>query len=385
MFYRQIIYLSLTGLIIGCAGSNISQDIDSDIEKSFKIDEAKLEKFKVKKKVEVKPEPRVDNRSKEENVEKPREKSSQKVTSQSKKASKPNQINLKVKSTDTKNDSNNQELTKLRDQKKEVPKKLKRPEDNLDYPKTFRKYNQKYKKYWDDFSPVFYPGEMFKYEISWSIFKAGTATIETLNGLQLGNKDVYSIKATMESADYFENIYKLKNSLVTYIEKESFFPMKYELKQRESSQSVDDLQLFDEEELKTNFYYKRIKEGKTKIKNEEKYIPRYFTDSFSALYFVRGMPLKVGLKFGFPMVTRTKVWLLKAEVESIENIDVLGKKVEAYKIKAVTQFPGVLKKRGDINFWYSADEQRRLLRFEAKIKIGSVKGELIEFRPGVKN
>ena len=59
----------------------------------------------------------------------------------------------------------------------------------------------------------------------------------------------------MESAEYFENIYKLNNTLTTYISKENFFPIKYEMRQRESGQNVDDVQLFDEKELKTYFYY----------------------------------------------------------------------------------------------------------------------------------
>jgi hypothetical protein len=114
----------------------------------------------------------------------------------------------------------------------------------------------------------------------------------------------------------------------------------------------------------------------------EKYIPGLFQDSYSSLYFVRGLPLSIGDQYEFPVVTRGKVWLLTLKVEKKEKIDVNGKEVEAFRINAETRFPGVLKKKGDIIFWYSTDSLRRLLKFNAKIKLGSVEGELVEFTPG---
>ncbi|WP_081653298.1 DUF3108 domain-containing protein [Bacteriovorax sp. DB6_IX] len=63
-------------------------------------------------------------------------------------------------------------------------------------------------------------------------------------------------------------------------------------------------------------------------------------------------------------------------------MDFLGKQVKAHKIKAETKYPGVLKKSGDIIFWLSADERRVPLKLEAKIKIGSVKASIIDYKKG---
>ena len=62
----------------------------------------------------------------------------------------------------------------------------------------------------------------------------------------------------------------------------------------------------------------------------------------------------------------------------------MGKWTKAIKVKAETHYPGVLKKKGDIVFWFSNDENRALLKFEAKVKIGAVTGEIKEFFPGRK-
>ena len=66
-----------------------------------------------------------------------------------------------------------------------------------------------------------------------------------------------------------------------------------------------------------------------------------------------------------------------------EIISVNGNDINAHRLKAETHFPGVLQKSGDINFWYSADESKKLVKFQAKIKIGSILGELVEYKPGI--
>ena len=374
---KLIVILSL--FLIGCAGSNILDDNNSevDLEKVFKLKKDKLDQFSVVKKakeIEKTDESHLQDSpsQKRENEKEIEEKKTRSTNKSVKKEKKSKSLKKKIQSEEKKVE------------KKEVKTVTQNPELNKDYPKAFRKYNEKYAKFWRAQKPLLMSGEKFTFDISWTIFRAGTATIELVDDIEVAGEDAFMLQAKLESAEYFENIYKLNNTLSTYIKKENFFPIKYEMKQRESGQIVDDVQLFDEKELKTYFYYKRLKEGKTKEKSEEKYIPRYFTDSFSALYFVRSLPLRVGYKFGFPMVTRTKVWLLKAEVVGVGNIDVMDQKISAYKVKAVTQFPGVLKKRGDILFWFSNDSKKRLLRFEAKVKIGSVKGELIDYHAGNK-
>ena len=107
-------------------------------------------------------------------------------------------------------------------------------------------------------------------------------------------------------------------------------------------------------------------------------------DSFSALFFVRGLDMVKGKAYRFPVVTRGKIWILAMEIMEYEKIDVLGKEIDAIKIKAETRFHGALKKKGDIVFWFSNDQYKRMLRFEANIKIGSVKGVLVEETLGSK-
>lgn len=253
-----------------------------------------------------------------------------------------------------------------------------------DYPEEFKAYDAKSKVLWEKFKPIFNPGEQSIMAVTYLGVTAGHITIQSKEITTLNNKPAYHFYARFKSSDSYRYFYWLDDRLDSYVEKQTFLPMKYSLIQREKKQNVDDLQLFDFKKAVTLNWYKRVKEGSNKDEKGETKIPLYAQDSFSALQFVRGLPLVKGDIYELPVVTRGKFWILKAEVMGEETTSVSGKDMKAIKIKAETNFPGVLKKSGDINFWYGADSDRRLLKFQAKIKLGSLYGEVVEFTPGTK-
>lgn len=252
-----------------------------------------------------------------------------------------------------------------------------------DYPDDFKKYDQHSKSVWELFRPKFYKGEQSIMAISYLGVTAGYITITSKGVTKIGGRDAYDYYARFKSKEAYRYFYWLDDYLETFVDKENFVPIKYSLVQREKIQNVDDLQLFDTKKLKNYTWYKRVKVNSNKDEKKEVYIPRYVQDSFSGLQFVRGLPLNIGDKYEFPVTTRAESWLLKMEVAGIEELSVGDKDVKAIKIKAETHFPGVLQKSGDIVFWFAADEVRRLLKFQAKVKLGSIYGDLVEYRPGV--
>ncbi|MBC7540318.1 MAG: DUF3108 domain-containing protein [Bacteriovorax sp.] len=252
-----------------------------------------------------------------------------------------------------------------------------------DYPQILKDYDNVSKSIWDKFKPMFFPGEQSIMAISYLGVTAGYITISSKDIVKLGDKTTFHYFARFKSKDAYRYFYWLDDTIETFVEKNQFLPVKYSLIQREKKQNVDDLELFDFKKLKTFHWYKRVKEGNNKDQKIENYISRFTQDSFSALQFVRGLPLQKGDLYDFPVVTRGEPWLLKIEVMGEETISVNGTDIKAFRLKAETHFPGVLQKSGDINFWYSADETRKLVKFQAKVKIGSIYGELVEYKPGV--
>lgn len=253
------------------------------------------------------------------------------------------------------------------------------------YPEDFKKYDTKSKEAWSKFKPEFYHGEQTIMSVSFLGVTAGFITILSKEVVALNNKLAYHYYARFKSSEAYRYFYWLDDKIDSFVEKETYLPMKYSLVQREKKQDVDDLQIFDFKKMMTYHWYKRVKKDSNKEENLEQEIPRLAQDSFSALQFVRGLPLVQGNIYEFPVITRGKFWLLKVEIMEEENIEIMGKKTPAIKIRAETNFPGVLKKSGDIFFWYGKDPERRLLKFQAKVKIGSITGKMIEYKPGIRD
>lgn len=257
--------------------------------------------------------------------------------------------------------------------------------DLTEYPEEFVKYDEISKPVFDLYTPGLHEDEKFVFEVSYLGITAGYITLKNNGIKKIADKEVYHLSARMISAKYYNMIYRLDDILHSFVVRESFLPIKHMLNQNESGKVIDDLQLFDHDAKKTFTFYKKIKDSKVTQKKVDVFIPTYFQDSFSGLYFMRTLPLdKIGIEYNYPIVTRGKIWILKSRVDAFETIEVMGKKYPAIRIKAETQFPGVLSKRGDIVFWYSNDERKLLLKFSAKIKIGSVSGEVIEYKAGGK-
>ncbi len=256
--------------------------------------------------------------------------------------------------------------------------------DELIYPEEFEEYDRRSKAIWDKFEPNSYTNEVFVFRISYLGLNVGTVQLRTEPMTRVAGRDVFHFRAHMRSARYYRFIYELDDRLETYVDARTFLPVRYTLIQRESGQDVDDLQLFDYENLETHVFFKRVREDRVTEREETHPIPNYMQDSFSSLYFVRGLPLEVGDRYEFPVVTRGRLWLIELNVEKKEQIRVGGRWTDAIKINAVTRFPGVLERRGDINFWYSDDEVRRPLQFQADVRIGSIRGELIDYTPGTR-
>lgn len=390
-------YIPILIFVLSCSSTKESlffEKMDTDIEKSFEKDDKSLEKFSVQEVidpiVEKAPAEKVENT---QVVEKANKKvKGHKDNKDNKVANKNERDKTKVatkqnpqKTTPKLDKKKSDLLSKVKSQVAQELQEKKLQEKPLpeDYPKQFIEYDKKAEGVWDIFKPKVFLDEAHIFEVSYLGITAGTIRIETRKPVKIADEPAYHFKVLLKSADYYNYIYKLNDTLESYVRIRDFMPLKYKLVQRESGQEVDDLQVFDYETQKTTFWYRKLKKGKEKKEKKEKYIPHYFQDSFSGLQFVRGLPLKLGEKYQFPIVTRTKVWIMTLEiVNTLDKITVAGQTFSAIKIKAETHFPGVLKKRGDIIFWFSNDEYRRLLKFEAKIKIGSVKGHLVKYEKG---
>jgi hypothetical protein len=248
-----------------------------------------------------------------------------------------------------------------------------------DYPVGLVTLNAKAEKTWKSYQPNHMIGEKIILDIHYLGMTVGKIMVTNNGKKMINGKEVWHFHSRFKSAPFYSNIYELDDTVDTYVTTDQFLSIRYSLIQRESKQDVDDLQLHDRDQMKTFWFYKQ-KKSDGSIKNKEKngFIPFYSIDPFSILFFYQGLPLKDGDAFEIPVINKSKILVLKSQVEGREVIETEKGKQRAIRVHATTQYTGETLKSGDLYFWFSDDSRRILLKAQAKIKIGSVTADIVK-------
>lgn len=246
----------------------------------------------------------------------------------------------------------------------------------LNYPKEYIELNEKMKKTFSNFNPVFVQGEKLYMDINYLGVSTGKIIISTKPMTRLSGVKAYHFNARLQTSKFYSYLYELDDQIDTYVDSQSFVPLKFSLIQRESGQDIDDLQLFDHQSMRGFNFYKRVKKKKVKKKKGEFFIPKYFQDPLSLIYFIRGLDFQNKKEYFIPFFNKGELKTFKVKILGSEKIETnIGEKM-AYKIRASSDYSGDTIKSGDMTFWFSKDKERNFLKFKAKIKIGSVSGEV---------
>lgn len=246
-----------------------------------------------------------------------------------------------------------------------------------DYPKEILATNAKGQKVWSQYKPNHNEGDKVFLNINYLGMTVGKIMAMNRGKKMVNGKEVWHFHARFKSAPFYSNIYELDDTVDTFVDTEQFLSMKFTLVQRESKQNVDDLQLFDRDQMKLFWFFKRQKtDGEPKNKQGENYIPYFSIDPFSIMYLYQGLPLKNGDIYEIPVINKDKVLLMRSRVVGREKIETEFGIKDAIRLQATTQYTGETFKSGDMTFWFSDDNKRSLLKAQAKIKLGSVTAEI---------
>ncbi len=248
-----------------------------------------------------------------------------------------------------------------------------------DYPVGLVNLNARAEATWKSYKPNHVIGEKIFLDIHYLGMTVGKIMVTNNGKKMINGKEVWHFHSRFKSAPFYSNIYELDDTVDTYVTSDQFLSIRYSLIQRESKQDVDDLQLHDRDQMKTFWFYKQKKsDGTVRNKQKNAFIPFYSIDPFSILFFYQGLPLKNGDNFEIPIINKSKILVLKSEVEGREEIETEKGKKRAIRVHATTQYTGETLKSGDLYFWFSDDSRRILLKAQAKIKIGSVTADIVK-------
>ena len=105
-------------------------------------------------------------------------------------------------------------------------------------------------------------------------------------------------------------------------------------------------------------------------------LPPCVHDPFSALYLYRTLPLAKGYDKNLVIGNDDKVLEVRTRIVNQESVETPAGKFTAWKISTNALQRGLFSENGDFHVWFSADELKAPVRFEAKVRLGRVLGIL---------
>jgi hypothetical protein len=226
-------------------------------------------------------------------------------------------------------------------------------------------------------------GEKMVLEISYFGMSAGDLSLEVMPYKEVNNRKVYHVKGLAQSSSVFSVIYRVRDTVESFIDYQGIFSHRFHLELDETKQTRTAIELNDAEKG-TTFYWNRwnhVNRGfeEKKITAE---VPRFAQDSISAVYYVRTQPLEIGKMVPVPIISEGKHWTAEVHVVRREECRTPMGSRQCLVLKPETRFEGVLQKRGDSFIWITDDDRRVVVKIEAKVRIGTVNAKLRKFEPG---
>jgi hypothetical protein len=106
-------------------------------------------------------------------------------------------------------------------------------------------------------------------------------------------------------------------------------------------------------------------------------VPPCVRDVLSAAYYLRTKAFSQGAKFQSTVGDNEKFKEISSTVEKREKLDSILGKTETWRIE--TDMTGLFRQGGHLKVWFSADEKKIPLQFEAKVPLGKVSGKLVSY------
>ncbi len=228
-------------------------------------------------------------------------------------------------------------------------------------------------------------GEQQVLETTYIGIKAGEFTLDVLPLKKIGGRSVYNFHAHALSSAMMNLFYRVNDSIDSFWDYEGLFSHRYHMVLDQTKQTRDALELYDSEKKK-DFYWNRrnhVDKGNSETKETFDMEQPFSQDSFSALYYLRTLPLETGQVYDYPVISEGKGWECVVTVLRRESCDTpMGKKT-CIVVRPQTRYNGALKQeKGETYIWLTDDDRRFIVRLEAEVKIGAVAARLTHVELG---
>jgi len=206
---------------------------------------------------------------------------------------------------------------------------------------------------------------------------AGDAVLELSPFAEVNGRKAYHFHSTMQSSSVFSMFYRVDDFCDSYVDYEELVPLNFTLSATETKQLKEVRQFFDWKNKKADYWERRVtKESGPEEKKKSWDLIPYSQNIYTAIQYVRIFQLRDGKTYIYHVSDDGRAWDVKATVLRREILNTALGNMKTIVVKPEVLTEGILKPMGEVLFWYTDDDRKFPVKFEAKIKIGKVIGYL---------
>ena len=225
---------------------------------------------------------------------------------------------------------------------------------------------------WASPGPIpFGPGEEFNFAVKFGFVRAGNATMAVETMEMVNGEATYRIVSTARSARFFATFFPVEDRVISRWSPRLRLPLEFEKHIREGKYAKDVCMRFDHDRGMA-VYPDSV---------ESEILPGS-QDVLSAFYFVRTLPLAVGMVIEVPNHSDGKNYPLQVKVIGRETVEVPAGKFSCWVVEPLLKSAGLFKQEGRLTIWLTDDARRMPVLMKSKVAVGSIVAELESFRMG---
>ncbi len=211
-----------------------------------------------------------------------------------------------------------------------------------------------------------------RFRLSYGLIDAGEAEITVKNGSKrFQGREAYHIVGTGKTLGAFSWFFKVRDRYETYFDKKGAFPWEFVRDIEEGSYKKTQV-----------YYFHQDKAAVTTNKGETFAIPKYSQDMLSAFFYARTLDFskaKMDQVYTIPTFVDGEHFPLQVKYKGKEEIDSRAGKFRCLKFVPVVQKGRIFKEEEDMMVWITDDENKIPVLCKAKVLVGSIKMELVEY------
>jgi hypothetical protein len=215
---------------------------------------------------------------------------------------------------------------------------------------------------------AFKTGEILEYRIHYGFMDAGEARLEIKQELYpIGSRRCYHIVGTGQTKGAFDWFFKVRDRYETYMDSASLMPWIF-------IRRIDEGGYTKNQNVTFNHYKNTATSEAATIP-----IPTYVQDLISAFYYARTIDFtdaKAGSVYPIDAYLDDEVFPMNIKVVGREKIKTKFGTFNCLKFRPLLQEGRVFKEEEDMTVWVTDDDNRIVVRAEAKILVGSIKMDL---------